>query len=148
VEEGRPPPLTIYAIPFIIYFKETIMRKQDLENLKRAIDANIGGFEDGEQLLTAVNNLGISGSITKVLNFDSNGNTLVRVSFYCPLNLNITARIDGLDAFFDVVLNTNYPQQSISAHVKTNTFSSTVFSIDIHSSIPNAQATATLDYST
>ena len=63
------------------------MDKQFLEKLKKAIDDNIDNagmkVEDGGgRSLTPENNLGgIHGDITKVINFDANGNANVRLSF-------------------------------------------------------------------
>jgi hypothetical protein len=138
------------------------MTKVFLEKLKAAIEQNLA-VEDGIKL-GAAQSLVVepeesisSGDVTQAITFDGNGKASFGFSQYCPVNISLSAYIDGLDAVYDVVLQSNYPQheewhgvkqdQTISLTLKTNMFSKTSVNISIQSSIPNKQATAHLHYS-
>jgi hypothetical protein len=138
------------------------MTKAYLEKLKAVIEQNLAE-EDGiklgatQSLAIEPKEDGISGDITQAITFDGNGNASFGFSQYCPANISLSAYIDGLDAVYDVVLQSNYSQheewhgikqdQTISLTLKTNMFSKTSVNISIRSSIPNKQASAHLHYS-
>jgi hypothetical protein len=139
--------------------KEKKMNKAFLEQLKKAIEEHID--EDGPKFNEAAADLkatprqlvGISKDFN--VNFDGNGNAAFSFSQYCPINIDASAYITGLDAVFDVHIDTNYPQhfswggirqgQTVTCTLKTNVFSSTGVNISIHSSVPNKSATIHLN---
>jgi hypothetical protein len=135
------------------------MNKAFLEQLKKAIEDHIDEdgpeFKEGAEDLKATPRLlsGISKDIN--VHFDGSGNAAFNFSQYCPVNIDASAYINGLDAIFDVHIDTNYPQhfswsgvrqgQAVTCTIKTNVFSSTSVNISIHSSVPNKDATIHLN---
>lgn len=95
---------------------------------------------------------GIHKDIDKTVQFDGNGNWSFSTSQYCPINIDAVASINGApsDAVFDIIIDTNYSQHfefkgkhsgdSASLTIKTNTFSKTKITVNIHSSKPNISA--------
>ncbi len=101
----------------------------------------------------------ISGDENVDVEFDPDGNAYMTVTqVTLGLTLHLDACIAGLDARFDIWLETNYPErwdwhniiqhQHIDAVVRTKLFGSTTLKVKIHSSIPNSKANARLHYST
>ena len=99
---------------------------------------------------------GIHKDIDKTVQFDGNGNWSFSTSQYCPINIDAVASIKNApaDAIFDITINTNYPQKfefhglhvgdKKELTIKTNTFSKTKITVNIHSSKPNISAELTL----
>jgi hypothetical protein len=100
---------------------------------------------------------GTSGEASQELVFDGSGDCVFTISRYCPVSVKVAALITGLDAVFDIGMETNVPEkkswdnvkpnQEINTVIKTNVFSKTQITFKIHSSVPNSKATATLKYS-
>lgn len=113
---------------------------------------------DSEEVVPVENELENGIHIDKdiTVNFDGNGNWSYSISKYCPINIDAVASIKNApaDAVFDVKIKTNYPQnfELSGLHVgdkkeltiKTNTFSNTKISINVHSSKPNISAVLSL----
>lgn len=109
--------------------------------------------EGSEDISEEINDLeGLGKNVVQTLQFDKNGDWTYSNSFYCPLNLDMTASISDApsDTSFDIVLDTNYSQHfafhdkhsgdSVSFTMKTNIFSKTKITFKIHCSRPNSSA--------
>jgi hypothetical protein len=136
------------------------MEAKFLSELKKAVAENADGvleISDKIKPLTVEPRKMFGISADFILNFDPAGNAQKSISQYCPVNVNFTGVINGLDAVFTVMLDTNYPQhlrwdnvaagQSVGGTLKTNVFSKTNGTLTVHSSVPCASATMHLDYS-
>lgn len=114
---------------------------------------------DGEVVLaSAENDLGVSGDVTKDINFDASGTWSFTLKKYCPINVDVTASVQSAPAgsVFSVNVNTNnsqnlnfdnvQPGQEIKATIKTKTFGKTRITVTVRSNQPNTKATFKLHY--
>jgi hypothetical protein len=136
------------------------MEKTWLSKLKKAVEDNQDGvlkISDKVVPLTVEPRQMVNLTEDVPLNFDGNGNAQHSLSVYCPVNVRFSGSINGLNAVFTVVIDTDHPQhlrwdnvaagQVVSDTLKTNVFSKTNGTLTVHSSVPNASATMHLDCS-
>ncbi|MDR1095661.1 MAG: hypothetical protein LBL31_04675 [Spirochaetaceae bacterium] len=135
------------------------MEAKFLSDLKKAVAENAESgvlkISDKAVPLTVEPRKTVGVSTDFTLNFDAAGNAQKGLSQWCPVNVDFTGVINGLNATFTIIIDTNYPQhlrwdnvaagQSVGGTLKTNVFSSTDGILSVHSTVPNASASMHLD---